>query len=93
MPGRLQRMRVTSGLAVTQVLPQEQPDSISPVPKGEGPGAPSAWFVTIVGTGATRQMQDSSAEAESQYSLEFAFLHPLPAYCAKLECHLSKNIR
>ena len=27
-----------SGLPVTQVLPEERPDSISPVPKGEGPG-------------------------------------------------------
>jgi len=37
------------------VPPEERPDSIFPVPKGEGPGAPSAWFGTIIGTGATSQ--------------------------------------
>jgi hypothetical protein len=28
----------------------------SPVPKSEGPGAPSAWLKTIFGTGATRRL-------------------------------------
>ena len=27
---------------------------VSPVPKGEGPGAPSSWLNTVIGTGATR---------------------------------------
>jgi hypothetical protein len=29
-------------------------DSPSPVPKGEGPGAPSSWSGKVTGTGATR---------------------------------------
>ena len=27
---------------------------VSPVPKGEGPGAPSSWLGKVTGTGATR---------------------------------------
>jgi hypothetical protein len=29
----------------------------SPVPKSEGPGAPSTWFENIIGTGATRRVE------------------------------------
>src|ERR1035438_921266 len=32
----------------------------SPVPKGEGPGAPSAWFGNLTGTGVTRQVAQIS---------------------------------
>jgi hypothetical protein len=32
--------------------------SISPVPNSEGPGAPSAWLGTIIGTGGSRHRID-----------------------------------
>ena len=33
-------------------------DLPSPVPKSEGPGAPSVWFGEDIGTGATRRCEE-----------------------------------
>jgi hypothetical protein len=38
----------------------------TPVPKSEGPGAPSSWFKELTGTGATRRRAEYAGEAITQ---------------------------
>ena len=45
--------------------------SLSPVPKGEGPGAPSVQLGTIIGTGATRRGVTCPYPADAVGSVPF----------------------